>query len=188
MASLGVMLAEKQYLEEQLEDVETYSEELEKVWENTEIELKQKVDAYGYVIDDITNRVNYLKAKKAKLNKIQKSLETEIENIKGRLNFHAKDNPLKGNEYTFHPFISEVTDHIEMDKVESKYKTYIVKMNATQFIAFNALTENLSYSSDKVKEDALFEPFTFEEKCGVSDLPDKHPAVIKKLTPSVRIR
>lgn len=186
MPTLNAILTQKQYLEEQLEDANTYTEQLETVWENTELELKKKVDAYGYVIDDILTHIEYLKTKKNKLNEIQKKLELEIENIKTRLNYHCKENPLVGNEYKFYPYTS-VTKTVNLDNINDEesiqYGTYTLKIPAKDFTKIENLVHDHGDNLD------LLNGFNNAKySCNVTDLPETHSAIIKKITPSVRIK
>lgn len=175
MPTLTALIEQKQHLESQLEDALTYTEELEQIWENTELAISHKVDAYGFVIDDLKNKIDYLADKKRKITDIKQKLENEIERIKQRLNYHCGGNKLVGNEYKLHPFNS-VSNTVNMDLVEEERKTYVVNMNFEQFTKFNAMCmdENLP-------------TFTYTTKCNVSDLPEGHKAIVTNIKPSVRI-
>jgi len=104
------------------------TEVLEKMWEDNELELKQKIDSYGHVLDELNAELNKLKQLKqdkvARINNAIDRVEAEIEKIKSRLHYHCNEQPLRGNEYSFHPYVSSTTDHIEEDKVEKSYFRY----------------------------------------------------------------
>lgn len=175
MPTLTALIEQKQHLETQLEDVLTYTEELEDVWNNTNLEIAKKVDAYGFVIDDIKNKIEFLAEKKRKITDIKQKLENEIERIKYRLNQHCDGNKLVGNEYKMSPFISN-TKTVDMYKVEPENKKYIVEMNYDQFSKFEAMCM-----------DEKLNTYKYTTKCNVTDLPEGHKAIITKLIPSVRI-
>lgn len=175
MPTLTALIEQKQHLETQLEDVLTYTEELEDVWNNTNLEIAKKIDAYGFVIDDIKNKMDYLAEKKRKITDIREKLGNEIERIKYRLNQHCDGKKLVGNEYKMNPFTS-TTNTIDMLQVEPEYKKYIVEMDYDQFSRFEAMCMDESLNTYK-----------YTTKCNLSDLPEGHKAIITKLVPSVRI-
>lgn len=175
MPTLTALIEQKQHLETQLEDAFTYTEELEQAWQNTELDIARKVDAYGYVIDDLKNKLDFLADKKRKITDIRQRLENEIERIKYRLNQHCNGEKLIGNEYKIHPFNAS-NSSVDMDLVEDEHKKYIVTMNYEQFTKFNAMCIDENLPS-----------FTYTVKCNVTDLPQGHRAIITKITPSVRI-
>lgn len=188
MANLYDLMKNKVHLESQLEDADTFTQELEAIWEDNNIELKAKIDAYGYVLDTIDKDVQFLKAKKTKLNDIQKHLEKEKEKIKTRLNNIANGEPLRGNEYSFHPFTSRVTDHIEENLVEPEYKTYSATMNWHQMMLVKHLFSDTPATFDIAENDKAKEEIIWKENVSVSGLPENHPAIVYKITPSVRIK
>ena len=175
MPTMNELITKNQFLEVQLEDASTYTDELELVWEDTQIELAKKVDAYGFVIDELKMRNDYLAEKKRKLTAIKQQIEKDIERIKSRLYEHAQGAKLEGNEYKFHPFMSESTT-VDMMQVEPEKKTYVVKMNYDQFNKFQSMAE-----FETVGE------YSFTTSCNVTDLPPNHPALVKNFKPSVRI-
>jgi chaperonin cofactor prefoldin len=195
MPTLTALIEQKQHLETQLEDVLTYTEELEDIWNNTNIEIAKKIDAYGFVIDDIKNKIEFLADKKRKVTDIKQKLENEIERIKFRLNQHCDGNKLIGNEYKMHPFMS-TTNTIDVEQVEEGYGAYIIApLTFSEKETLRILLED--YIADCMHagdERATVHAVTLEEKLNkpirkiiLSDLPTGHKAIITKLVPSVRI-
>ena len=174
--NLYEIVKEKKHLEEQLEDCDTYTEELERIWRDNEIELKAKIDSYGYVLDDISNRKEYLKSKISKMKDIINSLEKAEEKLKSNLHAYSDGIKLEGKEYKFSPYFSERRE-VDMNLVEPKEKKYIVTMDYNWFTQFEAIA-NIDYNEAE---------YTYTTKCNVTDLPKEHPAIITKVTPSVRI-
>ena len=193
--TLTALIKQKQYLETQLEDVLTYSEELEEVWKNNAIDIAKKVDAYGFVIDDIKRKSDYLAEKKRKLTDIKNRLDNEIEKIKGRLYEHANNAKLEGNEYKFHPFISK-TNTVDINKVEQNLMSYTIgKLTFEEYSALDEIV-NLAFvnaSEENSYEDAMILSVLVQKlkdakgSCNVTDLPAGHSALITELKPSVRI-
>jgi len=195
MPTLTALIEQKQHLETQLEDVLTYTEELEDVWNNTQLEIAKKVDAYGFVIDDIKNKMDYLAEKKRKITDIREKLGNEIERIKYRLNQHCDGKKLIGNEYKMNPFIS-TTNSIDMDKVETHYGSYITppltfkEWTVLRSFCHKEITNasNVEDAEQQLFYDQLYDKFEKAiHKCNLSDLPEGHKAIITKLVPSVRI-
>lgn len=195
MPTLTALIEQKQHLETQLEDVLTYTEELEDVWNNTQLEIAKKVDAYGFVIDDIKNKMDYLAEKKRKITDIREKLGNEIERIKCRLNQHCDGKKLIGNEYKMNPFIS-ATNTIDVEQVEDNYGTYMVTPFKYQEkrvleILLEEHIDDCMNAGDEVATQFAVELLTkinnATRKVILSDLPEGHKAIITKLVPSVRI-
>lgn len=195
MPTLTALIEQKQHLETQLEDVLTYTEELEDVWNNTNLEISKKVDAYGFVIDDIKNKIEYLKDKKRKITDINQKLEAEIERIKYRLNQHCDGNKLIGNEYKMHPYMS-TNNTINIGAVEPRYGSYLLPpLNFKEITTLKSMSSNeiaRAHEVEDTNEELFFEQLLSKleqaiHKCNLSDLPEGHKAIISKLVPSVRI-
>ena len=179
MPTMNELITKNQFLEVQLEDASTYTDELELVWENTQIELAKKVDAYGFVIDELKMRNDYLAEKKRKLTAIKQQIEKDIERIKSRLYEHAQGAKLEGNEYKFHPFMSESTT-VDLTKVKGKHLSYTLpKLDYNEYDALLSLLGDTSIGR-KIEEEV-------KTSCNVTDLPPNHPALVKNFKPSVRI-
>ena len=173
--NLYEIVKEKKHLEEQLEDCDTYTQELEKIWEDNEIELKAKIDAYGYILDDIDSRKKFLKDKMDKIKDIMKSLERTEKELKQRLHNVSNNDILQGKEYKFNPYIS-MRREVNMDLVEPERKKYIVTMDYNWFTQFEAIA-NIDYNEAE---------YTYTTKCNVTDLPENHPAIVINLEHTVR--
>lgn len=180
--TLYEIVKKKADLEEQLEDYDTYSEELEKVWQDNEITLAEKVDAYGYVIDDIANKKNFLKAKYKRIKEAIDKFEKNEEAIKTRLHqvMDVMDvDVIKGNEYNFKKWNS-VTHSVNPDEVPLGMKKYNVVMPSEIVPDFVKWVETNYFNPEvRIQYDKPIIPT-------VTQLPKNHPAIIEKVTPSVR--
>jgi len=179
MPTMTELITKRDFLEAQLEDASTYTDELELVWENTEIELAKKIDAYGFVIDDLKMKNEYLAEKKRKLTTIKQQIERDIERIKSRLYEHSQGKMMEGNEYKLHPLMSESTT-VDLTKVDNTLLTY--HLPKLKYDDYEMLIRKLD---DTVIGWTISEGTT--TSCNVTDLPPNHPALIKNFKPSVRI-
>lgn len=178
--TLYEIVKKKADLEEQLEDYDTYSEELEKVWQDNEIAFAEKVDAYGYVLDDTANRIDFLKAKNKRIKEAIDRLEKIEEKVKTRLNLLTEGiEVIKGKEYNFKRWNS-VTRTVNPDKIPLNMKKYNVVMPSEIVPDFTKWIEINYFNSDiKIQFEKPIIPT-------VTQLPKDHPAIIEKVTPSVR--
>lgn len=126
--------------------------------------LHGKKGTMAHFEEFIKERIKLLKEDLARLDKYKQRKINQLHTIIGL------DNEVTGNDFKIKPTLS-VTHTVDLSKVEPQYKTYVVKMNHTQFETFRLMNTDIEYS----------------EVCGVSDLPKKHPALIERIEPSVRI-
>jgi hypothetical protein len=182
--TLVELIAERQELSAAtIENEGVLDEALEQYWNNNEIELKSKIDGYGHVLEQLNADIDKLKLIKKQrtiaIDAAIKRTENEIEKIKTRLHYHCNEQPLRGNEYSFHPYNSVTTESINEEKIEEEYGSYILP--GLSWIEYNQVLETIKDDGLKKK---LSRPV---RKFRVSDLPENHPALNKKVTPTVRI-
>lgn len=175
MSNLYSLVKDKKDLESNLEDCLTYTEELEKIWRDNEIAIKAKIDSYGYVLDEIDSKIDFIKRKEETLKELRKKLEKETDNIKRRLNMISQEIPLEGNEYRFKPYNS-VNRTVDIYQVEPELKRYIVNMDYKRFQEFESM----------VNLDIADNIYTYTTKVNVTDLPEDHPAIVANIAPTVR--
>lgn len=175
--SLALILHEKALLEAEFEESGgEITGELDKVWENNQIELAEKVDNYAWVLKHLDSVIANLKERKNKATQIIKSTENLQKRIKDRLNYYCVQSggPLRGHEYSFHPYLTKSRAVIQ-SKVEDKYRKVVIEMPLDEYrmLAHLGVPKGWTISHPEVK---------------VSELPEDHPAITKDETPSVRMR
>lgn len=172
-------------LEEQLESQGgEITEELDIIWQAKDMELKDKIDAYGYTLAELDAEEAKIKSASTLIDdRIKKALgriESLRKKLKTRLNIVAEDKPLRGHIFNFHPFTStrSFIEKPEMLKPEETYLTIEIKesiWNLFKAAADNAGADWLSEKNFKIKD----------RKGKVSELPKDHPAIGRIEIPSV---
>jgi chaperonin cofactor prefoldin len=177
---LGLILQEKAFLEAEIEEAHgEITEELDSIWENNQMELAEKVDNYAWVLKHLDAVIANIRERKQKADKIIRSLTNQQERIKHRLRYYCdiSGGPLRGHEYTFHPFNS-VKREVNMEKVERERRKVVVTMPLDRFMASRYLQKLAQAGEAKVEH----------PKLGVSELPKDHPAIMAEETPTVTMR
>jgi hypothetical protein len=175
---LGLIIHERMLLEEDTEQAGgELTDELERIWEDNQTELADKVDAYAFTLDQLEAVKSTLRDRKRKADDIICRTDSAITRIKKRLNHYCMiiSGPLRGHEYTFHPFDS-VKREVIVGRVEDQYKKVRVEM------PLNEWRKIKPYISAGVSFNTEYPPIK------ISDLPEGHPAVRSETTPSVRRR
>jgi hypothetical protein len=181
---LGLLIQERFLLEDRINGNDgLLTEELDKLWDDNETELTAKVDAYAFTLAHLESIKEYLRKRKTKANQIIQSIDNNLEQIKARLYYYAGiiGGPLRGNEYSFHPYIS-IRRNVNLELVESDYKKVQVEMS---YIDYERLKKILTQDR-KISEETI-SITKLGEVCNVSDLPEGHPGIIESRTPSVRV-
>jgi chaperonin cofactor prefoldin len=179
---LGLILQEKAFLEAEIEEAGgEITEELDQIWESNQMELAEKVDNYAWVLKHLDSVIANIKERKQKADKIIKSITSHQERIKRRLHHYTQEigGPLRGHEYSFHPYMSRKSE-VSQDKVEDPY----VKVSVT------ASLSDWRLISESIKNH-LAEPVSVKVEripVKVSDLPKDHPAILVDEKPSVTMR
>ena len=184
--TLGELLYQQLILRNQLEEAGgeiTDNEDI--IWRNQEIAIKDKVDAYGYVLSELEAELKKLSEIKREASaRIQKAIdraENDTARLKQRLNYLSEGSPLRGHIYSFHPYQSVRREVANIDLVEDDLVDMTVKMKVREWNklldAFAQVHQDLRVPEYKViKREVL-----------TSQLPDNHPALILKRKESVRV-
>ncbi len=154
------------------------TDEQDLIWQNQELQIKDKVDSYGYVLTELKAELDKIKELKreatARISVASARVQNNIERLKRRLNFLGEGSPLRGHIYAFHPYESARTS-VDISQVEDNLINLTVELKEAQW-------KELLASAKVIPE---FKVLKREAK--VSQLPDKHPAVTTKRTASVRV-
>ena len=103
--SLPTLTAEANKIEQML--VESYGEltpEIEAKLHFNGVQMREKVDGYGYLLDMLPGRAEFYKRKAELFNRIAKSIKSAEERLEHNLRFamgELKTDELKGGEYRF---------------------------------------------------------------------------------------
>lgn len=184
--SIETISEERIALEEHLKAVYgEVSDELDKLWTNNGIELREKLDNYGEAIRDIEMTVTMLQDKKKAVTKritdAINHLQNEVRKMKNRLfavGEELDEKHLRGYNHSFHPFISRTKDSIDTERVENEYKRYqLPKLSYAEYNTLLGLIRESELLIEFIKNN------TKEEY-----LPPKgHPSIQYKLERSVRV-
>lgn len=172
-------MAEKLLLEEQWEASDgVITDESDLIWKQTDLAIKDKLDSYGQLFDELDAEKKKLALLKANgIERIQtatKRIENLEKQLKQRLNYLSSGQKLSGNLYTFSPFLSRqrTLEHPEHLKPYETYLTIEIREDYWE----------------QLDPGVHILPYEIKKRTGkVSELPDDHPAVETALTPSVRI-
>lgn len=173
---LGLIIHERFLLEDETEERGgELTEELDKLWNDNEMELAEKVDAYAFTLDQLKAVQDNLRERKRKADQIIKSSENAISRIKKRLRHYADalEQPLRGHEYAFHPYNSEKRT-VNQEQVDAKYRRVVLDMSMKEY---QQLAKHLSNNVEVKQRDVK-----------VSELPGDHPAIEVKGEETVRRR
>ena len=161
------------------------TDENDLIWKQTELDIKDKIDSYGFVLDGLDAQENKLKEFQDKFKLGINKINTARERLKRRLNDVATrlgEAHLRGNVYSFHPFESSrrVIEHPELLKDNEIYLTVEIRKDYWDRLFDSVkkleLTEDL-YTVYKI----------ISSKGKISELSEGHPAVETINNPSVRI-
>jgi hypothetical protein len=184
--TLTALLAEKDELTRMIisEDEGRLDEYLLEQWRGNELDLKDKIDGYGYVLENIKAEINKLKdLKKIHTDRLRNAItkyENEEARLRKRLWEHADGKALRGNEYNFHPYIGKAST-INMELVEPEYMGYIIpELTHKEWETILSKLDKESDLYNKVR-------FKVNTVCNVSDLPENHPAILTEVRHDVRI-
>lgn len=193
MSTLNDLIEKKKEIEE-IFKFDEVTEELEQMWNDNKIAIADKIDRYGFVLEDMETAIKEITDRKKMFNSRIKTaverIEKEIQKIKGRLNYFSEGKALKGNIYSFHPYISKETKVPDLTLVENKYKRFNLGKLSYKEFSFLAeiLTVYVPVESNKEAHGLLLDRmYHAEEDCLKSELPDGHPALKVELKPSVRV-
>ena len=178
--SLAKLLYDKLSLETDIEDAQgEITDEQDLIWRNQELKIKDKVDAYGYVLTEMHAELAKIKELKreasARISTAQARVLSNIARLKLRLNFLSEDRALRGHIYSFLPYLSIRREIEDISLVEDDQINLTIEIKEANW-------KELLSSVDNVPE------FTILKRgAKVSQLPEDHPAVTTKRTASVRM-
>ena len=178
--SLSRLLYDQLVLRDDIQEAEgEITEEQDLIWRNQEIEIKDKVDAYGEVLSTLEADIEKLKyIKREAGTRVSKALsrtEKTYARLKERLNFLSAGSPLRGYTYSFHPYQSEKREVWDISAVSSEHIYLNIEIKESLWKELlEVMPHPMGYSIKK-------------KFAKVSELPNDHPAVVVTRKPSVRI-
>lgn len=178
-------MAERLLLSDQWESQEgEVTDELDLIWQQNELAIKDKLDTYGQLFDELDAEKKKLASlKQSGVERVQaaidriESLETRL---KRRLNLLSGGQKLQGNLYSFNPFLSR--------QRTLKYPELLGSQEA--YLTIEIREDILASVIETYEQTRGVRPqFAIKKRSGrVSELPEDHPSIETVLTPSVRIR
>lgn len=177
--SLAQLLYERLSLSDEIEaQGGEITDEQDVIWRNQELQIKDKVDAYGYVLTELNAELEKIKELKreatARISGAVARVQSNIDRLKRRLNFLSEGSPLRGHIYSFHPYLS-VKRSVDIDMVEDSFIDMTIEIKEADW-------KELLNSAKVIPE---FKVLKRDAK--VSQLPESHPALKSQRTASVRI-
>lgn len=147
-------------------------EHMSLVWEQANLDIKEKIDSYGYAMSRLENEKNILQELKERISAQTKTVERAVNNMKARLFTYADGKPLRGIIFNFLPYLTK-RSRVNLDELEDKYKYVSVEMKLEDY---KGIVERLQSDHKVIKYYAK-----------VSEIPEGHPAVSFENEPSVRV-
>ena len=148
------------------------------IWRNQELQIKDKVDSYGYVLTELKAELDKIKELKreatARISVASARVQNNIDRLKRRLNVLGEGFPLRGHIYNFLPYDS-VRREVNIEQVEDDLIDLTVELKEAKW-------NELLASAKVIPEFRIL-----KREAKVSQLPDKHPAITSKIKASVRI-
>lgn len=193
--TLSTLVHTKLNLESVFTEEKTIDElEIQNLWENNEIELKDKIDGYGFIIDRYENSLEHLKIVKSNMNEKFKTAkqrcESNIKYLKARLYDYSQiiNTDMYGHIYRFHPYIS-TTHTIDESKLKPDEGMYELALFTKEEI--EVLTKLLAVESDSYRT-SIYENINTKisqakQIVKVTDLAKDSQALVTTNTTSVRI-
>lgn len=177
--SLAKLLYDKLTLENEIEEaLGEITDEQDLIWNNQTLAIKDKVDAYGYVLTEMKaelQKVLELKREAtARITNVQERVLNNIARLKLRLNRLSEGSPLRGHIYSFLPYAS-IRRELDINLVEDNQidlKVEITEASWNELLACAKVVPEFKILKRGAK---------------VSQLPEDHPAVTTKRTASVRM-
>jgi len=106
------------------------TDELDVIWQSTAMAVRDKIDEYGYVINELMNREEELSER---VGRAKKRIKSAIANIKRRLYNLADGKPLRGNLYSFLPYESKTRTIKSVDLLADNEKYYMIEIRGDLF-------------------------------------------------------
>jgi hypothetical protein len=177
--TLAKLLYDKLLLENDIEEAQgEITDEQDLIWRNQELAIKDKVDAYGYVLTEMKAELDKIKELKreatARITAARDRVTGNIARLKLRLNSLSEGAALRGHIYSFLPYLS-VRREVDIEQVEDNLIDLTIEITEANW-------KELLDSAKVVPEFKIL-----KRGAKVSQLPDDHPAVSSKRTGSVRM-
>lgn len=177
--TLAKLLYDKLSLSEEIEETGgEITDEQDLIWQNTELAIRDKVDAYGYVLTELNAELNKIKQMKreaiARISIVTVRVQSNIDRLKQRLNHLSEGSPLRGHIHSFHPYLS-VKRSVDIDLVQDDQAYLTIEIK-------EAMWKELLDGASVVPEYRVL-----KREAKVSQLPADHPAVKLQRTASVRM-
>jgi len=206
LPSLLRLLLDKISLEDKIKESggET-NNDLDLIWQQKDLAVKEKIDAYGHLFTELDAEEAKLKALKDRIAASQKRIDALRVKLKSRLYSFSNGEPLRGTIFSFLPYESthKMITNPELLSSSERYLTIeITEEHWDKLIkGFENYQESIGkeYSIEAVNGVAVESPVelnTLESyatwkiistKGKVSELSDDHPAIVVIKEPSVRI-
>ncbi len=161
------------------------TDEQDTIWRNQEVQIKDKVDAYGYVLSKLESELEEIKTLKREVSdrfrRAENRAQSNIGRLKQRLNLLSEGSPLRGHIYSFHPYQTEKRIVTNIDLVEDSLVNLTIEISEANWKSILSS----AFGSRDPRDIPEFKILKREAK--VSQLPENHPAVKSQRTASVRV-
>lgn len=181
-------MAELLYVEEGMEEAGgVITDEQDLIWQSKDLQVKDKLDSYGYLIDELSaekKKLAFMKAEGVtRVSEATRRIEKLEQKLKTRLNTLSGGESLRGHLYAFHPYISK-TRTVDVEKLltNETYLTIEIRQDYWEEI-YNGWKAHCDYWDVKPEHH-----FSIKRRAGkVSELSEDSKAIVTVLTPSVRV-
>jgi hypothetical protein len=182
MASLDAIMKERYDLFNKIVESDGEIDEVTELFlENNEKELKQKLEAYIFVINKLQSDINTNKDHIEMLKFSNEALEEKIEFLRKKLAYFAENNggSLETGSFKITPkeYVKKVINPSLLEESDKKFKVTVGKLSP------NELTEIENYIQIELGKE-----FSFNLDVNLSDLPEDHPAITKEVKYLAQIR
>lgn len=184
--SLAELLLQRLQLEDEIVSHDgEITDEQDTIWRNQEIAIRDKVDAYGYVLSKLESELaelkNYKREVSDRFRRAENRAQSNIGRLKRRLNLLSEGSPLRGHIYSFLPYLSEKRSVENIDLVEDSLVNLTIEISEANWKSILSS----AYGSRDPRDIPEFKILKRDAK--VSQLPENHPAVKLQRTASVRV-
>ena len=184
--SLWQLMMKQSLLETDIEEAGgEITDEQDVIWQSNELDVRDKLDSYGHLIDELAaekKKLAFIKASGvSRVSEATQRIEKLEQKLKARLNTLSGGESLRGHLYAFHPFNSKArTVDVEKLSASETYLTIEIRQDY-----WEKMIEETSWINERVLPKDCF---SIKKRVGkVSELPENHQAVATVLTPSVRV-
>lgn len=187
LSNLNEAIVRKKIVEEIIsENLGEVTDELELVWKNAEIAVRDKVDASAATVEQIKSSIEFMKSRLERIAEAKSNLEQLLIDVKAKLYSLISENGvdrMDGNECRIIRSTS-VSRKLDESKVEPELKRYSVEMN---FAQYKFLTDTLAALDPEISNKDMFSPVDIKPKCTVTMVPGDHPAITSEIKQSIKI-